>query len=102
VPTRRVGKKRKDLKRQGQGFMAEMTGILVETLSISGALLLKVSGTEEQETQRLSAKADELMEVSLRHNLVGRHIQANDHGQVLTDRRESRDRLVGRRLRQRD
>jgi ATP-binding cassette subfamily B protein len=72
VPTRRVGRTRKALKRRAQARMAEMTGILMETLSVSGALLLKVFGTEKLETRRLKAKAGELMALSLRHNLVGR------------------------------
>jgi ATP-binding cassette subfamily B protein len=75
LPTRRVGQKRKELKRRAQARMAEMTGILMETLSVSGALLLKVFGTEKHETERLQSKAGELMEVSLRHNLVGRWFQ---------------------------
>lgn len=72
VPTRKVGQTRKALKRRAQARMAEMTGILMETLSVSGALLLKVFGTEKLETRRLKAKASELMALSLRHNLVGR------------------------------
>ncbi|HKQ70549.1 MAG TPA: ABC transporter ATP-binding protein, partial [Polyangiaceae bacterium] len=72
LPTRRVGQRRKALKREAQTRMAEMTGILLETLSVSGALLLKIFGTEKQEGKRLKAKAAELMTVSLRHNLAGR------------------------------
>ncbi|HET6284725.1 MAG TPA: ABC transporter ATP-binding protein [Polyangia bacterium] len=74
-PARRVGRMRKALKRRAQAHMAEMTGILLETLSVSGALLLKVFGTEKQETERLKGKAGELMGVSLRYNLVGRWFQ---------------------------
>jgi ATP-binding cassette, subfamily B, bacterial len=74
-PARKVGRTRKALKRRAQARMAEMTGILLETLSVSGALLLKVFGTEKKETRRLKERARELMEVSLRHNLVGRWFQ---------------------------
>ena len=74
-PARRVGRTRKTLKRRAQARMAEVTGILMETLSVSGALLLKVFGTEKKETKRLEAKARELMDISLRHNLVGRWFQ---------------------------
>ena len=74
-PARRVGQTRKALKRRAQARMAEVTGILMETLSVSGALLLKVFGTEKKETKRLEGKARELMEISLRHNLVGRWFQ---------------------------
>jgi len=75
LPTRRVGQKRKALKRQAQGALAEVTGVLLETLSVSGALLLKVSGTEDQEAARLERRARALLEVSLRHSLVGRWFQ---------------------------
>jgi len=74
-PARKVGRTRKALKRRAQARMAEVTGILLETLSVSGALLLKVFGTEKKEARRLKAQARELMEVSLRHNLVGRWFQ---------------------------
>jgi len=75
IPTRRVGQRRKKLKRRTQASLAEVTGVLLETLSVSGALLVKVSGAEEHEAARLAAKTRELREVSLRHNLVGRWFQ---------------------------
>ena len=74
-PARRVARTRKDLKRRAQARMAEVTGVLMETLSVSGALLLKVFGAEKKETKRLKVKAQDLMEISLRHNLVGRWFQ---------------------------
>jgi ATP-binding cassette subfamily B protein len=75
VPTRRVGRRRKLLKRSVQARLAELTGILSETLSVSGALLVKVSGAEEAETERLAAKGRELRDLSLRQTLVGRWFQ---------------------------
>ncbi|MFO0561196.1 MAG: ABC transporter ATP-binding protein [Polyangiales bacterium] len=75
IPTRSVGMKRKKLKRQAQVGMAELTGILSETLSISGALLLKVSGTERREVDRLKAKADDVMALSIKQTQVGRWFQ---------------------------
>jgi ATP-binding cassette subfamily B protein len=75
APARRVGGRRKALKRQAQARMAELTGILAETLSISGALLLKVFGAERFEAERLERSAVDLMQVSLRQTLVGRWFQ---------------------------
>jgi ATP-binding cassette subfamily B protein len=72
LPTRRVGRKRKVLKRKSQGLMAELTGVLAETLSISGAQLIKVFGTEKVETGRVQAKGEELMRVNVQQTLVGR------------------------------
>src|SRR6185369_13535930 len=74
-PARKVGRQRKQLKRETQARMAELTGILMETLSLSGVLLIKVFGTRKRETRRLREKALELQAASLHQNLVGRWFQ---------------------------
>jgi ATP-binding cassette subfamily B protein len=51
ISTRRVGRTRKALKRAVQGRMSELTGMLTETLSVSGALLVKVFGREKAEVR---------------------------------------------------
>jgi ATP-binding cassette subfamily B protein len=71
-PTRRVGRRRKELKRRSQALMAQLTGLLAETLSISGAQLIKVFGTEDVEAHRVRAKGAELMEVNVKQALTGR------------------------------
>jgi ATP-binding cassette, subfamily B, bacterial len=75
APTRRVGQQRKRLKRRAQEALAELTGILIETLSVSGALLMKVFGAERFESARLERTATDLMAISLRQTLVGRWFQ---------------------------
>ena len=72
IPTRRVGQVRKQLKRDTQQKMAEFTGLLSETLSVSGALLLKVFGTEDVEAARVEGKSRQIMALSLRQAVVGR------------------------------
>jgi ATP-binding cassette, subfamily B, bacterial len=74
-PARKVGRQRKQLKKQTQARMAELTGILMETLSVSGVLLIKVFGARKRETRRLREKALEVQAASLRQNLVGRWFQ---------------------------
>jgi ATP-binding cassette subfamily B protein len=74
-PARKVGQQRKQLKKQTQARMSELTGILMETLSVSGVLLIKVFGTRKRETRRLREKALELQAASLHQNLVGRWFQ---------------------------
>ncbi len=74
-PAKKVGRQRKALKKETQARMAELTGILMETLSVSGVLLIKVFGARKRETQRLREKAQELQSASLRQNLVGRWFQ---------------------------
>src|SRR6266576_6674747 len=75
VPTRRVGQTRKRLKRTVQARVSELTGILTETLSVSGALLVKVFGAEDTELGRFTAKAHEIKQLSLEQSLVGRWFQ---------------------------
>src|SRR5262249_33591445 len=72
IPTRRVGYKKKQLKRRTQEEMAEFARPLFETLSVSGALLLKVFGAEEAEAQRVEKKSREIMDLSVRQALIGR------------------------------
>ncbi len=74
-PAKRVGRQRKELKKQTQARMAELTGILMETLSVSGVLLIKVFGARKRETRRLREKAQELQSASLHQTLVGRWFQ---------------------------
>jgi ATP-binding cassette subfamily B protein len=71
-PARRAGQARKQVRRQTQEKMTEFVGLLSETLSVSGALLLKVFGTEEVEARRVEDKAREVMTLSLRQALIGR------------------------------
>ena len=75
TPTRRVGKKRKALKRTLQARVGELTGFLAETLSVSGALTIRVFGAEESEIERLVRKSDEIRHLSLQQTLVGRWFQ---------------------------
>jgi ATP-binding cassette subfamily B protein len=75
TPTRRVGKKRKALKRNLQARVGELTGFLAETLSVSGALTIRVFGAEESEIERLVRKSDEIRQLSLQQTLVGRWFQ---------------------------
>ncbi len=75
LPARKVGRQRKQLKKQTQARMAELTGILMETLSVSGVLLIKVFGAHKREKRRLRDKALEVQAASLKQNLVGRWFQ---------------------------
>jgi ATP-binding cassette, subfamily B, bacterial len=72
VPSRRIGLARKQLKRATQRKTAEFVGMLAEKLSISGALLTKVFGTEEAEAARVEERLREIMALSLRQAMVGR------------------------------
>jgi ATP-binding cassette subfamily B protein len=72
TPTRRVGRMKKELKRSVQARMAELTGIVTETLSVSGALMIKAFDTQDAEVRRFRHKAEELQALSLQQSLIGR------------------------------
>jgi ATP-binding cassette subfamily B protein len=72
VPTRKVGRIRRALRRQTQERVADISSQVQETLSVSGALLVRSFGQEEREAQRFSARSEALMSVEIRRILVGR------------------------------
>ena len=71
-PARRIARRKKQIKRAIQAKIADFVGTLAETLSVSGALLLKIFGAEERESARVEERARELMNLSLRQALIGR------------------------------
>jgi len=75
VPTRRVGRVRNALKRRLQAQLGELTGMLTEMLSVSGALLVKVFGAEGWEVSRFGQKASDIERLSLEQWLAGRWFQ---------------------------
>jgi ATP-binding cassette subfamily B protein len=75
IPTRRAARYRKRLRRTTQARMADLTGILTETLSVSGAHLIRLFGAEDFERSRLKAKGEEVIELSIQQTLAGRWFQ---------------------------
>ena len=71
-PTRKVGRIRRSLRRQSQERVADLSSQVQETLSVSGALLVRSFGQEEMETERFTARSQALMDVEIRRNLVWR------------------------------
>jgi len=74
-PTRRAARERKELRRASQARLAELTGILTETLSPAGAQHVRVFGGEKREEARLRQTGEELIDLSLRQALAGRRFQ---------------------------
>ena len=72
IPVHSVGRRRKALKRQTQAEIGELTAMLMEMLSVSGALLVKVFGAERREVERFRNRAEEIADLSLKQSLVGR------------------------------
>ena len=72
VPTRRAGKTRWTLTNEAQACNDEINGILNETLSVSGQLLVKLFGKEEQEYKRYEEANSRMIKLNIRERMAGR------------------------------
>ena len=72
LPTRMAGKKRWKLAGEAQACNDEINGILNETLSVSGQLLVKLFGREEREYQRYQEANGRMIQLNIRERMAGR------------------------------
>jgi ATP-binding cassette subfamily B protein len=70
--TYRVGNVRRELSKETQKSLADLTALMQETLSVSGVLLIKTFGRQRQETQRFSQENQRLTDLVVRQTMVGR------------------------------
>ena len=72
IPTRRAGKTRWSLSRQAQECNDEINGILNETLSVSGQLLVKLFGKEKFEYDKYRAANERMVSLNIKERMAGR------------------------------
>ena len=72
LPTRLAGHTRWKLAREAQECNDEINGILNETLSVSGQLLVKLFGREKDEYARYSSANSRMMRLNIRERMAGR------------------------------
>ncbi len=72
IPTRWAGKTRWTLTREAQECNDEINGILNETLSVSGQLLVKLFGKEEYEYNRYEKVNAQMIKLNIRESMAGR------------------------------
>lgn len=72
LPARRVGRILREIRRTAMNNNAEMASIVGETLSISGALLVKTFGRQRQERDRYRKANQNVRDIGLRRALIGR------------------------------
>ena len=72
IPTRKAGKTRWKLTREAQDCNDEVNGILNETLSVSGQLLVKLFGKEEKETKRYEEVNDRMVRLNIKERMAGK------------------------------
>ena len=72
LPTRMAGKTRWNLTRDAQACNDEINGILNETLSVSGQLLVRLFGREEKEYRRYEEMNRRMIRLNIRERMAGR------------------------------
>jgi ATP-binding cassette, subfamily B, bacterial len=70
-PTRKAGSVRRRLSKQAQAKIADLSSVLEETLSVSGALLTKTFGRQEREIHRFGEVSHSLLQLELRKTMIG-------------------------------
>jgi ATP-binding cassette subfamily B protein len=72
LPTRKAGKKRWTLTNESQQVNDEVNGILNETLSVSGQLLVKLFGKEAYEYERYENANRKMIGLNIKESMAGR------------------------------
>lgn len=72
IPTRKAGKTRWTLTREAQACNDRINGILGETMSVSGQLLVKLFGREDYEYDRYVRENREMIGYHIRERMAGR------------------------------
>lgn len=72
IPTRWAGKTRWTLTREAQECNDDINGILNETLSVSGQLLVKLFGREEYEYNRYKDVNHKMIRLNIKESMAGR------------------------------
>lgn len=72
LPTRKAGKSRWNMTREAQACNDRINGILGETMSVSGQLLVKLFGREQYEYDRYEAENKKMIGLRIRERMAGR------------------------------
>ncbi len=78
-PIYRLGRIRRRMSAQSQQAMSDVVTVLEETLSVSGALLIKSFGRQQDELARLTVANDRLMSLQIRQTMIGRWFYLGFH-----------------------
>ena len=72
IPTKKVGKTRWEITNEAQSCNDEINGILNETLSVSGQLLVKLFNKEEHEYERYVKVNERMVALNIKEGMAGR------------------------------
>ncbi|MBN1217795.1 MAG: ABC transporter ATP-binding protein [Anaerolineae bacterium] len=72
LPTRRVGRVLREVRRESMVLNAKMNALMNETLNVSGVLLVKLFGRQADEMERFRERSGQVAEVGVRSAMIGR------------------------------
>ncbi len=72
IPTKMVGKTRWEITNEAQKCHDEINGILNETLSVSGQLLVKLFNKEQKEAQKYEEINRRMVDLNIKESMAGR------------------------------
>jgi len=72
LPTRRVARILREIRRKAMEYNADFSSLITETLSINGALLVKTFGRQRQESERFRDINENVRDIGVRRAFVGR------------------------------
>ncbi len=72
LPAKRVARILREIRRQAMEYNADMSSHIGETLSINGAMLVKIFGRQRKELERYRSTNAKVRDIGVRRALVGR------------------------------
>jgi len=72
LPTRRVGRVLREIRRESMNLNAKMNGLMNETLNVSGVLLVKLFGRQSDEMEKFQGHSGQVAKIGVRSAMVGR------------------------------
>lgn len=72
LPTRRVGRLLREVRRESLDLNAKMNALMHETLNVSGVLLVKLFGRQHDEIERFRERSGQVAQIGVRSAMIGR------------------------------
>ena len=72
LPTRRVGRILREVRRESMNLNAKMNALMNETLNVSGVLLVKLFGRQAEEVGKFRDRSGQVAEIGIRSAMIGR------------------------------
>ena len=72
LPTRRIGRVLREVRRESLDLNGKMNSLMNETLNVSGALLVKLFGRQQDEMDRFKERSRDVARIGIKSAMIGR------------------------------